>query len=70
MRFALERSRHLYAHAAAGPEYEYPACLDCIRRKSLVARDVDLLTHGAMITLAPGIGSCFPSISPATWPSH
>jgi len=27
IRLALERSRDLYAHAAAGPEYEYPACL-------------------------------------------
>lgn len=25
--YALERSRDLYAHAAAAPEYEYPACL-------------------------------------------
>ena len=24
---ALLRSHALYAHAAAGPEYEYPACL-------------------------------------------
>lgn len=25
--YALDRSRALYAHAAAGPEYAYPACL-------------------------------------------
>ena len=28
------------------------------------------LTHGAMIILAPGIGSCFPSIEEGTWASH
>ena len=31
MRLALERSRALYAHAAAGPEYAYPACLDDVK---------------------------------------
>lgn len=28
--YILLVSMHLYAHAAAGPEYEYPACLQCI----------------------------------------
>ena len=45
----------LYAHAAAGPEYEYPACLNGLyfsQRK----RKVPHATYGAMMALHPLIG--------------
>lgn len=31
---------------------------------------VNKLTHGAMMILAPGTGSCAPSIEEGTWSSH
>ncbi len=69
IRFAFERSSDLYAQAAAGPEYEYPACLDTIRMGSFKGM-IEKLTHGAMMILAPGTGSSFPSIDEGTWASH
>ncbi len=59
----------MYAQAAAGPEYEYPACLLYVKYlgKTEEARK---LTHGAMIVRAPGIGNCFPSIEAGTCASH
>ena len=47
----------LYAQAAAGPEYEYPACLE--KRASI--RDggrpqMILVTHGAMMAFVPATG--------------
>ena len=45
----------LYAHAAAGPEYEYPACLTPVVNVGEQYKEI-WATHGAMIALHPRIG--------------
>lgn len=71
MRLALERSSDLYAHAAAGPEYEYPAwLLETVSWYCKQAARPEKLTHGAMMTLAPGIGKGVLSMAEGTCESH
>lgn len=54
------KSNARYAHAAAAPEYEYPACLSQPTSKSAQPTQTPKpkhKTHGAIITLAPLLGS-------------
>lgn len=60
--YHLDQSSALYAHAAAGPEYAYPACLQ--KHELTFLRYVfGQISYGAIIALAPEegnpTGACF-----------
>ena len=57
--YALVRSRDLYAHAAAGPEKAYPACLQIISAPTTRLSQFAVIAYGAMMTLALDCGHLY-----------